>query len=119
MAKSNMWSKVGVWAFLAGLLIAIIVALFSGTMTALTAGILAVLGIVVGLLNVADEEVHLFLLASLVFLVAAGSMATVGNLLPGVLAGWMTGFFAAIVVFMAPAAVIVSLVALYHIAKDK
>jgi len=120
MAKKSIGQKVGVWSFVAGLVIAVLVALVSGgQMSGMTAGVLGVLGLVVGLLNVADEEVNLFLLAALVFIVSASAITGVTSLLPGMLASWLSGFFTALVVFTAPAAFVVSLVALYHVAKDQ
>lgn len=120
MAKKNIWSKVGVWSFIAGLVIAVLVGLFTGAAFGATAiTVLAILGLIVGLLNVADEEVHLFLLASLVFLVAAGTMSALLQVLPGTVAAAFQRFFAAIAVFVGPAAFVVSLTALYHVAKDR
>lgn len=118
VAKKNIWSKVGVWSFVAGFVIAVLFALFAGVLQGYSLVILAVLGLIVGLLNIVDEEVSLFLLASLVFLVAAGSMTTVLQVFPGLLGDWLQRFFVAVVVFVSPAAFIVSLTALYHIAKD-
>ena len=120
MAKKSIWPKVGSWSFIAGIVIAILVGLVSGgDMSSGTASLLGILGLIVGLLNIADEEVNLFLLAALVFLVSASAITAVTGVLPGTIAGWLTGFFTALVVFTAPAAFVVSLVALYHIAKDQ
>ena len=120
MAQNKMWAKVGVWSFVAGLVIAAAVAIFSqGQMSNTMAAVLGILGILVGILNVGDDEVQLFLLSSLAFLIAASSMKVVVDLLPGVIADWVSGFLAAVVVFAAPAAFVVSLTALYHVAKDQ
>lgn len=121
MAKNNkkMWSKIGVWAFVIGLVIALLVALFNTGFGGWATALLAILGLIVGLLNVADEEVSLFLLAALVLLVVAGSLTNLFGVFGTGVSGFWTRFMSAIIAFVAPAAFVVSLTALYHIAKDR
>lgn len=110
----SVMEKVGVWAYVVGFLIALIVALISPVGLASTwIVVLAILGFIVGLLNIADSEVHLYLTASVAFIVSAWAfMAMIGN--------WMflKTFMQAIIVFTAPGALVVSFKALYHVAKD-
>lgn len=122
MAKKSIWSKVGVWSYLAGLLIAIVVGVLSqlgsGTgLTGLTIAVLAILGVIVGLLNISDDEVSTFLLASIAFVVASSGMAAIFNTLGTNFVGLAT-FMSAIAVFTAPGALVVAFKALYNVAKD-
>ncbi len=121
-AKTRLWSKVGVWSYVVGLAIAVIlalVALFGGDaqLSGWTVGILAVLGLIVGLLNIGDEEVQLFLLAAIAFVVASSSMAAIFNAL-GSSFDWLAVFMSAIAVFTAPGALVVAFKALYQVGSD-
>ena len=68
MAKGNM---IGRWAFLIGVILAIILALV-GDLSPNWTAVLVVIGLIIGLLNVADGEVHQFLLSGAVLIIAAG-----------------------------------------------
>jgi len=112
-------SKVGPWAFILGLVVAVVSAL-SGTVF----WVLGVLGLVVGLLNITDREITLYLLASLTFLVSANALSVtltkLVTLVP-VIGDWLTiidPLLANVTLFVAPGAGIVALKALYNISKD-
>ena len=122
MAKEsvNMLAKVGSWAFIIGVIIAIIVGLFttSGTGNAVTTTVLIILGLIVGFLNVTGRETTPFLLASLSLVIVSNfggqvlaNVATVGPYLQGVLN--------AITIFVIPAAIIVALKAIWALAHDE
>ena len=121
MAKGEM--KLGVWAFLIGLLLAIVLALVSvfqgSSIPAWAVVALAVLGVLVGLLNVTASEVHSFLVAMIAFLLSVSALGGVFSALgsSGIWLGLST-FFTLLGVFMAPAAVVVAIQALYLLAKD-
>jgi hypothetical protein len=110
--------KIGVWAFIIGLILAIIVALLSGSTTPQWSIIvLAILGIIVGLLNVTAKEVEKFLVAAIAFLL---SFQALSNVFMTVAGGWTAigTFFNLISIFMAPAAAVVAIKALYNLARD-
>jgi hypothetical protein len=115
--------KIGIWAFLVGLLLAVVLALvsvFQGTtVPAWAVVVLAVLGVLVGILNVTASEVQRFLVAMIAFLLSANALGAVFQALgsSGVWVG-LTAFFQLLSVFMAPAAVVVALQALYLLARD-
>jgi uncharacterized membrane protein YczE len=123
--KKNMYSKVGSWAFIAGLIIAIIISLagaFSGQATppAIAALIIAIVGIIVGLLNVMEHEVNQFLIASIAFLISFAALDFVVRSIPVLNAGGVLSTFLTLLqVFVAPAAAIVSIKAIYNISKDQ
>ena len=111
-------SKLGGWAFLIGLAVAILIAVFYSTAPPQWSVIvLAVLGLVVGLLNVADKEVRLFLIAAVAFMLGFQALSAVVTSLAF---GWTAvgTFFDLLNVFVAPAAAVVALNALYKITKD-
>ncbi len=107
MAKgNNMVTKgqLGAWSFILGLALAIILAFVNVNLEWL----LILLGLVVGLLNVQDKEVHNFLLAALTLIVVGSAgVNTLG--IPLILQN--------IVTFVSPAAVIVSIKAVYMIGR--
>ncbi len=106
--------KVGEWAFLVGVLLAIALGLFPQAIPLTTiTSVLVLLGIIVGLVNIAAKESHNFLLAAVALLVAG----TAGyGILPGV-GDYLGRILANISTFVAPAAVIVALKAVYELAK--
>jgi len=112
-----MKSRIGIWTFVSGLLLAIVVAILGLNAPGVAIFIMAVLGIIVGLVNVADKEVQLFLVASIAFLLSFQALASVFRVLA---LGWegAAAFFGLLSVFIAPAAAIVALKALYKVAKD-
>ncbi len=111
--------KVGVWSFYAGLVIAVAAtALSPSGVGALTASILGVLGLVVGLLNVVGKEVTQFLIAAIAFIVGASSLSTLLAAIPGV-GAFIPSFLQAVVIFVVPSAAIVALKAIWGITKSK
>ena len=115
-----MGSKFGQWAFIAGVLIAAVVGVFSAKLSSDTLGMLVlalvILGLVVGFLNVSEKETTAFLVASAALLitntagVTLAKIPTVGDSLAGVVNQ--------IGVFVAPAAILVALKAIWALAKD-
>ena len=118
MAKKSIWGKVGAWAFILGLVVSIVIAIFSSATTPAWAVIvLAILGVIVGLLNISDAEVNKFLVASIAFLLSFQALAAITQ---AVALGWdsIGVFFNLVSVFIAPAAAIVAIKSLYSLSKD-
>ena len=65
-------AQVGKWAFIVGLVIAVVGGLGFGQ--SWFGWVLAVLGLIVGFLNVSEREVHGFLLAAIALIVAANAI---------------------------------------------
>ncbi|MBI4177378.1 MAG: hypothetical protein HY516_03345 [Candidatus Aenigmarchaeota archaeon] len=106
------YDKLGTWAFILGSAIAVLSAFISAD-AALLKTILVLLGIIVGLLNVSDKDItH--------FLVAAIAMLAVGNAnfdsVP-VFGSVLQKMFGNMVIFVAPAAAIAAVKAVYSIAS--
>ena len=113
--SSGMMAKVGVWAFIIGLVLAIIISLFySMSPPSWSIYVLIILGIIVGFLNVTDKEVQMFLVATIGFMIGFQS---IGNVVVRISASAGT-FFQLVTVFIAPAAVVVAVKALYNITHD-
>jgi len=112
--------KIGGYAFIVGVVIALLAGIAGGLVAGYAGGIalvLVILGLIVGYLNISDKEVLTFMVAS-VGLIVAGSanlliidtvVLGVGTVLQAILAN--------IVVFIAPAVIVVGLKAVYALAK--
>jgi len=118
MAKSNSkeMEKVGGWAFIIGVILAILAGLFFGANTAVVS-ILIILGIIVGFLNIKDKETNAYLLAavSLIIVTSFGGIV-LGNV--AIIGKYIEGILNAIMTFVIPAVIIVALKAIYSLAHD-
>jgi len=119
MAKKNdLLPVVGAWAFFAGLLISLVAGfVFPGqSWVPVTLGII---GVVVGLVNIADKETTTFLIAAIAFNVAASNLAAVAQNIAGAsVGGYLHSVFAYAGVFVATAAAIIAIKTIYGIAKS-
>jgi hypothetical protein len=104
-------AQLGHWIFLAGIFIAIVAGLVTG-INATVIWVLALLGLIVGLINIAMRDEVPFLVATTVLLIASGSL----NVLPfvGETLGTILSY---IVVFVAPAGLVVALKSVYAFAR--
>ena len=103
--------KLGKWAFIAGLVLAFVSPLF--IQVPWFYWVMAVLGLVVGFLNITAEETKGFLLASIGLILSATSVQgipLIGDL--------VTFIMFNIVAFIAPAVLVVALKTLFETAKD-
>ena len=126
MANAN--AKYGEWAFLAGLALSVIVGVASGFVPTaalpMVVAVLAVLGLVVGVMNIHDKEVNSFLVATIALLVVLSSLHPLINVMATVgpwgvtLGSWITTFIGAIAAFIGPAAFVVALKAIHNMAKE-
>ena len=119
----KMASKLGQWAFIIGVVLAMAIGLFSANMEASTRGtlslLLVLLGLVVGFLNVTEKETVPFLVAAAALMLTATSVATLQSIDLGVgLGNYLAGIVSQIGVFVAPGAVIVALKAIYSLARE-
>ena len=109
MAKG---SKLGSWAFLIGLIIAVIIGLVPSTGTTLPM-ILVILGIIVGLLNVADKEVTPFLMSGAVLIIATALGQNAVSAVP-----YVGPVVNALLILFVPATIIVAVKNVFNIAKN-
>ena len=118
-----MGNKLGQWAFIIGVLLAIVVGVFATNLSINTKGtlslVLVLLGLVVGFLNITEKETTPFLVAAIALIATAASVDTLKTIDLGVNLGlYLAGIVSQIAVFVAPAAVIVALKAINSLAKD-
>jgi len=112
----------GAWAFLIGIILAVAVGIFAGAISSpIILGILAFLGIVVGLF-VAEKDVNTFLLAS-VSLVIVSYMGISGLVLGAAIGGFYIGKIVASVLqtllaLFVPATIMVALKTVFSISKS-
>ena len=108
-------SNIGSWSFIIGLIIAVLVGLFAEASGVLVT-VLVILGLIVGFLNISDKEVNRFLVASIALILSglAGDflamVPAIGDLLQRIVSNFM--------ILVAPAAIVVSVKAIYALAKD-
>jgi len=106
-------SKIGRWAFIIALILAILAGLIPSLgVNPAVAWVLVILGLIVGFLNVTDKETTAFLVATIALLLSAG---TLGPLLGNAM---VKDVLANIVKVAGPAAFIVAIKALYAAAQD-
>lgn len=110
MAK-KMGNLVGSWAFLIGVILAIVFG-FTGGLTDTLKIVLVVIGLIVGLLNVGDEEASPFLLSGAVLIIAAslgaGVVATIT---------FLAGILDALLLIFVPATIIVAVKNVFSLAR--
>jgi hypothetical protein len=113
---------IGAWAFLAGIVLALIVGIFAGTKTnPIVLGVLALLGLVVGFF-VSEKNVQTFLLAS-VSLVIVSFAGLQGLILDAAIRGIDIGkivssVLGTLLVMFVPATIVVALKTVFSLAKD-
>ncbi|MEM2974500.1 MAG: hypothetical protein QW112_02650 [Candidatus Micrarchaeia archaeon] len=115
--------KVGAWAFILGVVLAIIIGAagkYIGMPVTSTSVVLVLglLGIIVGVLNVTDREVGLFLIATIAFLSAVAALDRVLSVIP-VVGDILIPILGCVALFVAPGAAIIALKALFDISRAR
>ena len=117
-------AKIGAWAFLLGIVIAVLAGIagaFMNMTSALVPAILVLLGIIIGFLNVTEKETREFLIASVaIVIVSALGGASFLALDAGIVGlGTMINFILGnIMALVIPAVIIVAMKQIIAIAKD-
>lgn len=119
-------NSIGAWAFLAGVILAVVIGLsttlFPNSISNYNAqiyAILVILGIIVGYFNIQVEESRTFLLAGVVLVIVSkfGMESVTGSLLGIGIGPTVTSIFAALLALFVPATIIVALKTVFSIAK--
>ena len=137
--ENKIVGKIAIWAFILGTVIALIVGLYqaytiqtNGPLTsfmttntgALVAWLLAVIGAIVGILaflgkgTITKDEVPAFLTASIALLVMYGVFQNLQSMIGYWLGPLFAGVSLTLSIFIAPAAGILAIKAIYDIGKD-
>lgn len=112
MAKKGGMDVVGRWAFLIGVILAVILGAM-GPVTGSWAIVLVIIGILVGLLNVGDSEVMPFLMSGVVLVITS---ALGGNLMGNI--PYVGTILDALLVIFVPATVIVAVKNVFNLARN-
>ncbi len=110
MAKNSKGNMLGSWAFLIGVVLAVILGAL-GQINPMIAWVLVAIGLVVGLLNVADEEATPFLMSGAVLIIASG----LGQGLVGI--QLVDDILSALLLIFVPATIIVAIRNVFTIAR--
>ena len=112
MAKKSS-NMIGSWAFLIGVLLAIILGVIGGQLTDTWAMVLVIIGLVVGLLKIADEETSPFLMSGVSLIIASALGSSVLGSVPR--ANEILGALLAVFV---PATIIVAIKNVFSLARN-
>ena len=110
MAK-NQGNKIGSWAFLIGIILAIVLGIV-GVMNSTWMTVFLVIGLIIGLFNIADEEVQPFLMSGTVLIIASYFGTQVVSVI-GILSNILQG----ILLIFVPATIIVAIKNVFSLAK--
>jgi len=106
---------VGKWAFLAGLVIAILASFLAGYAT-IVAIILFLLGLVVGFLNIAEKDSTKFLVANIALL--TGGIASISAIsILGLVSAYLNAILGNFIAFVSAAALVVAVKAIFEAGK--
>ncbi len=119
--------NIGEYAFLGGILVAIIIGIFASMLIEfipILLALLAIMGLLVGLLNITEKELPNFLIASIALLAIPTALtSTVSNLttIPGfaLVADYIIRFAGALAAFIAPACFVNAVKAIWLMAKSE
>jgi hypothetical protein len=128
MALRSHENSLGAWAFLAGVILAIIIGLSTtlfNSISALTTyspqiyAVLVLIGLLVGFTNVAGKDTQTFLIAGTVLVIVSkfGLESVTGTLIGIGVGDAVSSVFGALIALFAPATIIVALKTVFSIAK--
>jgi hypothetical protein len=112
-----MHHRFGHYAFVGGILLAVIAGLLRTTSNMFALSLL-LLGIIVGFLNISAKEITPFLVAAIALVVAGSADFQILDVLFTPLGTVMTGVFSFVRLFVAPAALVVALKSIISLARD-
>ena len=114
--------KLGEWAFLACIIIAVLAGIGAGLASwqvGWVSALLVVLGVVVGILNISEKETTPFLIAAIALIAAATvGFDAIDQVIPR-LGGTLNAIFDYVSTFVAPGAILVAFKAVYALASKK
>ena len=128
MALKSKENSLGAWAFLIGVILAIGIGIASSTLISIPTltkysssiyAILAILGIIVGFVNVTNKDSQTFLVSGAILVVVSkmGMESVTGSLIGIGVGSVMTSVFGALLALFVPATIIVALKTVFGIAK--
>jgi hypothetical protein len=111
-----MMSKIGFWAFIIGLILAVVAGLITANKdpNATVVVVLIILGLIIGLLNITGKEITLFLVATIALIVTGHVFQSLTVLNLG---KYLDQILSYVATLMAPAAVVASIKALWAVGR--
>ncbi|MFC1656636.1 hypothetical protein ACFL14_01555 [Patescibacteria group bacterium] len=106
--------NIGRWAFIIGVLLAILAGFFNIPNLAI---VMAILGLIVGFLNIEKSEIQIFLISVTALLVIGISSLSALDIFGFEISGWLITVIGNFITFVASAGVIVALQAVYQSIK--
>lgn len=106
--------NVGKWAFIVGIVLAILTGFFAISYIGL---VMFILGLIVGFLNINDKEVHDYLVAVIALLVIGVSAFQSIDTLNGALGSWMETIVTNFMAFVAASGLVVAIKAILQLGK--
>lgn len=113
MTKTRILSLTGFWAFIVGLVLAIVAGFVLPANTIIII-VLIILGLIIGFLNITAKETTLFLIATIALIVVGNVFTPLTVLDIGKFLGSILAYVATL---MAPAAIVVAIKALWSVGK--
>lgn len=115
MPKKSGGNLLGAWAFLIGVILAVVFGFFDMTSMAWLPWVIVVIGLIIGLLNIADSEVQPFLMAGVVLVLVS---AFGGSVFQGLASGtFLVKILGNLLMLFVPATIIVALKSVFSIAR--
>lgn len=111
MAKTSKSNLIGSWAFLIGVVLAVILGLF-GSVNQAVLVVLVIIGFIVGLLNIADKETMPFLMSGVVLIIAGSFGQAAMEVIP-----LLNNILQALLAIFVPATIIVAIKNVFSFAK--
>jgi hypothetical protein len=121
-------NSLGAWAFLIGVILAVIIGLSASLLVSIPFvtkynsaiyGILVILGLIVGFMNVTGKDSEKFMIAGAILVIVSkfGIDSVSGNVIGIGIGNIVTSIFAALLVLFVPATIVVALKTVFSIAK--
>ena len=112
-----MLQKIGSWAFIVGVVVALVAPIFAGLSPWLIT-LLIVLGLVIGFLNITVADTQTFLLAALALVIVSGFSSTSGVITQVAGIGPALGrIFGGLLLLVVPATIIVALRSIHTVSR--
>ena len=112
MSRQNKGNLIGSWAFLIGVLLALVLGLL-GQLNQTWTIVLVAIGLIVGLLNIADEEATPFLMSGLALIIAAAFGKGVIDEV-----GYIGNIMQALLTVFVPATIVVAIRNVFSLARN-
>jgi hypothetical protein len=108
-------SKVGRWAFVLGIIIAVLLGFVNFSFSTL---VLFILGLIVGFMNISQKESQSYLVAVIALLIVGFAGLEVFNVLGGGLVTWLETVLTSFITFVAASALVVALKVVLEIEQE-